>query len=169
MNLHELGTLRKPHGLKGWMRLEIEETYLTDVQQSEVLFVQMKGQPVPYFIEGVEDKALLLIKLEEVDTKEAASQLNGKTCYLRESDLSPKAQTIVAETKGLELLIGFTLVDQSLGALGIIEELVELPMQQLALIRRAGKEVLIPLHASLIVSVDEAHKVLEMDLPEGLV
>jgi 16S rRNA processing protein RimM len=43
-----------------------------------------------------------------------------------------------------------------------------MPQQEMAFVIHNGREVLIPLNESLIVSVDRENKTLLMDLPEGL-
>jgi 16S rRNA processing protein RimM len=63
---------------------------------------------------------------------------------------------------------GYQLVDQELGNLGVIEEIVESPGQHLAMLDYQGREVVVPLNPVFIQSVDHNAKKVQVDLPEGL-
>jgi 16S rRNA processing protein RimM len=58
--------------------------------------------------------------------------------------------------------------DKTTGPAGVITEVVEMPQQEMAFVLHHGREVLIPLNESLIISIDRENKTLLMDLPEGL-
>jgi 16S rRNA processing protein RimM len=91
---------------------------------------------------------------------------------LRETDLLPLAPVEAEEDSEIddryERFQGFTLVDVALGEIGVIREVLELPGQFLALVDYQDQEVMVPLHPSLIQKADLKNRILEMDLPEGL-
>ena len=64
--------------------------------------------------------------------------------------------------------VNFEIHDKILGKIGIIEEIIEYPQQEMAAIKFQEKEVLIPLNEQLILTIDAENKVIEMDLPDGL-
>ena len=127
----------------------------------------MRGGQVPFFIEGLDLGSDLLVKFEEVDSREAAAKLAGKALFLREDDILESAQAVtqVARFRRFE---GFTIIDKDAGRVGVIEEVVELPQQWMAVVPYQGRELLIPLNDVLIIRVREREKLLEMDLPEGI-
>ena len=43
MNYVQIGTLGKTHGLKGELKFKIEEEYIDDFNEVDVLFIQVKG------------------------------------------------------------------------------------------------------------------------------
>jgi 16S rRNA processing protein RimM len=67
-----------------------------------------------------------------------------------------------------EKWIGYTLIDEEIGLVGKIEQILSLPGHFTALIMHDEKEVLIPLHESLIVSINKEKKELVFNLPTGL-
>jgi 16S rRNA processing protein RimM len=64
--------------------------------------------------------------------------------------------------------LGFTVHDEEQGELGIIEEVIEMPMQVLAKVVIRGKEALLPLNEQSLVKVDKKKQVVYLRLPEGL-
>ncbi len=164
-DLTQIGYTKKTYGVRGQLRVYVEGRYEEALLQAEALFLEIDGQPVPYFIETIERNGDTLLKLEEIDVREAAQPLTGKPLYLRTADL-PAAP--VAATTDYTLLVGYTLVDQEQGPVGFIAEVLVLPEQYLALIDRGGAEVLAPLHPDLIVEIDPEGRRLLMRLPEGL-
>lgn len=170
MELIEIGKVGKPFGTEGLLRCFINARYLADFLESEVFFVRLTGQAVPFFIEGVEgDGESLLVQVEEMDDREEALKLSGKELYLRMEDLiSDDRKTETASQQQYERWVGFRLKDQTLGELGQIESFIELPQQLLAILHYEGKEVMIPFQEKLILEINPSDKTVLMDLPEGL-
>jgi len=72
------------------------------------------------------------------------------------------------ETLIYQKYVSFEISDKTLGEIGVIEEIIEYPQQEMAAVTYKDKEVLIPLNDQLIVKIDLDGKRIEMDLPEGL-
>lgn len=167
--LIEIGYTKRPHGLKGELKIFVEEAYLEDVLKTSVLLLQLKGQAIPYFVEQLRPAAELILKLEDVNTKEAAQQLVAAPIFLRKVDILPdEERELERDELAYADLEGFTLVDKEKGEIGVIEEILELPQQELAVVQYNGRELLIPLNEHLIVEIDEDDQRLLVDLPEGL-
>ena len=60
------------------------------------------------------------------------------------------------------------MIDKEVGEVGVIEEILDMPQQEMTLIRYKKREVLIPLNEELILEIDEKKKQVMVDLPEGL-
>ncbi len=167
-----IGYTKKTHGLNGELKLSIEERYLEDFLKNERLFIDVKGAKVPYFVVGVRGKGEMILQLEDVESRDAAYGLQSREVFLRQQDLIPdeERELEVIEEEGLEYehLTGFTITDKSVGEIGVIEEVLEMPQQEMAMLTYKNKMVLIPLNAQLIVTVDKTTKVVQMDLPDGL-
>lgn len=167
-----IGFTKKEHRLKGELKLLVKDEYLEDLLKTPVIFLSIKGRHLPYFVEEAILENELIIKLEDVDSKEAAHLLSSKEIFLQAANILKK------EEKELELevqsilvfghLVDFTLVDTELGELGKIEEVIEFPQQEMAVISYQEKEVFIPLHESLIEKTDEKKQYIYMNLPEGI-
>lgn len=168
----QIGYTQKTHGVAGELKLFIEERYWEDFLKNERLFIDVKGIKVPYFIETMRGKETPIVKFEDVDSKEAAFGLQSRGLFLRPEDLVPEDEREFEpaedETLPFARVTGYTLIDATLGELGPIEDVFELPQQQMAVLRYQQREVLVPLHEQFIQSVDEAGKRLYVDLPEGL-
>lgn len=167
-----IGKIGKAHGLTGELKVSIEERYWEDFLQNERVFIAVKSMKVPYFISNVRGGSSVILKLEDVDDRDAAIALQSKDLLLREQDLlSDDERTLpLEEEDGLEYahLEGYTLVDKALGEIGPIDEVLEMPQQEMAFLRYQGREVLVPLNAHFIQEVDEKARRVIMDLPEGL-
>ena len=65
-------------------------------------------------------------------------------------------------------LIGSEVFLKSGGLVGVVDEIVKLPGQDLLSVNKDGKEVLIPMVKQIIVSIDIKTKRIVVDPPEGL-
>ncbi|HMX40810.1 MAG TPA: ribosome maturation factor RimM [Saprospiraceae bacterium] len=167
-----IGHTKKTHGIAGELKAHIEERYLEDFLKNERIFLDVKGTKVPYFIRNVRGGKDYIIHLEDVDTREAAYALQSREMLLRESDLIPDTEREIEidgeETLQYAHLVGYQIKDQRLGLVGSIEEVLEMPQQEMAFLTYKGREVLIPLHPHLIISIDDEAQTVQMDLPDGL-
>lgn len=168
--LTAIGYTRKTYGLQGLLKLRIEEQFLEDFLQAEVVFITQKGHPLPFFIEEVVEKGQLMVKLEEVDTKEAAQALTSCELFLRDKDILPDDERTYFPTSDLQFafLVDYQLEDLTKGLIGPILDVLEYPQQEMALVNYQSKELLIPLNEQLIASIKEEQKIIQVDLPEGL-
>lgn len=167
-----IGYTRKAHGIAGELKLYIEERYLEDFLKNERIFLDIKGTKIPYFVANVRGKGEMILQLEDVVNRDAAIMLQGREVLLREKDLllDEERELEIAEEETLEYehLTGFLLIDKTLGTIGPITEVLEMPQQEMAFLTYQNREVLVPLNAQLIVEVDIQNKKVMMDLPEGL-
>lgn len=162
--LIEIGWVGKAHGLKGEIKVHIQDFYEDDLFAATS--VHIGEPPVPYFLEQVRAGGAVLIKLEELDTREQVSLLSNRPLFLMNAQVS---QTDEEGDTPFDVLVGYQIEADGYPPLGPITGILDLPSHYLAELQHGGKEVLIPLHEDLIVSVDEANKVIGMALPQGLV
>lgn len=162
----EIGHSKKTHGVDGEVKVFIEPEYLDAFLEAAVVFFDVQGGYVPFFVERIREASALLLKLEDVNSPEAAAAVTGKSLYMRSADL--QFVSTGAAAVDYTFLEGFRIVDRESGPVGPIREILEYPQQVLAVVDYRGKEVLVPLHDQLITRVDKEAQVLEMDLPEGL-
>ena len=167
MELTQVGRILKAHGLKGEMKCAIEESFLEDALQAEVFILEQKGQQLPYFIASLRVGNATILALEEINSKERAMSFRNAPIFMRTADLLP------IENRNINNLLydkyeGFQLKDTELGIVGVIKEILEMPQQEMAVVNYQDKEVLIPLHEDMILTVLEVEKILELELPEGL-
>lgn len=163
-NYIQIGYTKKTHGVNGELKIVVEEEFIEDFDAVEVLFLKIKGQFTPYFIESVRSPKNPIIKFEEVNTKEAAFEMMHTEVFLRSSEVSEKEETIIT----IQIYEGFTIIDKNLGQIGTIESVIEFPQQDMAFVTYKGNEVMIPLNDAIVTQINEDKKELIVELPEGL-
>ena len=123
-----------------------------------------KGSFLPYFVESTKIKAEeeIYIKLENIDSREAALKLSAKQVWLPEADFKKFAAKNAPAS-----MLGYSIIHNA-ESLGEILELIEQPHQLLCRLEIQGKEVLIPLHEETLKKVDHKKKEVVVELPDGL-
>ena len=165
MEYTEIGHTLKAHGVGGEIKVSIKEDYLDDFEAAKVLFLKIKGQLLPYFITSIRSPNTPIVKFDDVNHREAAKAIASKTIYLRTSDIIEKTSVSNLE---YGYCIGFEIEDSYEGKVGTVKEILEYPQQEIAVVIYKGKEVLIPLNEHLITTIDVASKLIQVDLPEGI-
>ncbi|MBK8556583.1 MAG: 16S rRNA processing protein RimM [Lewinellaceae bacterium] len=163
----EIGYTQKTHGVKGELKIFIQEAFWDVWQRKKRVFLDIKGTKVPYFLKSVRGSYEDIVWFEDIPNREAALLLQSRKVFLLDTDL-PKRFEIVADVLEYAHVSGFTLVDQHLGAIGAIEEVLEMPQQEIAVLQYQGREVLVPLNQHFVVAVDAEKKEVLTNLPEGL-
>lgn len=161
----KVGKSKKPHGVEGGLRMHIEENMIGEVMNAEVLFLLVDGREAPFFVDLIVNDSPLVIKFEEVDSREDAFRLVNKEVFMRKTDIQ---EVVESEVPGFRQMEGFTIEDTQIGIIGAIEQIVELPEQLMAIINKEGTDVLIPLNDQFIQDIQAEEKKIIMDLPEGL-
>ena len=161
-----VGFTKKTHGSQGELKITLKDEYFDDFVKSGVLFINMQGKPLPFFIENLREAGELILKLETVESPNDAKNLTSKELFLREKDI--KISKKEGEVLTFELLVGFELHDEHAGLIGKIAAVETLSHQHLAVVTYEEREVFIPLHPSLVVSINELSKRIVLRLPDGL-
>lgn len=162
---YKVGKLVAVHGLTGELLLKHELGKKTSLKGLQAFFIEEKKSSfIPYFIETTKIKSEeeIYIKLEGINTREAAIKLTQNQVWLPEADFKKFA----AKTAPASLL-GYTIINKN-ERLGEILELIEQPHQLLCRLEIKGKEVLIPLHEETLKKVNHTKKEVIVELPDGL-
>lgn len=149
----QVGFVLKPHGYSGQLRIETDEDFYPD----EFLLIAIHGRFVPFRIES-EDTGNGIIKLEGINSKEAASVFTGL----------PILELIEKKVEETPDLIGYTLIDSRTSAQYEITGIVEYPGNILLEFRSKYKDCLLPYHPDLITKIDHRNQTVEAVFPEGL-
>jgi len=161
----KLGKFIAVHGLKGELLLKHELRKKSSLKGLETLFIeQSKNSFLPWFIESakIKNEEEVYVKLDGVDTREAAAALTRKEVWLTEEDFKKYA----AKSSPSNLL-GYTIINEE-KPLGEIVEVIEQPHQMLCKIEISQREVLIPLNESTLKKIDHKDKKVIVSLPAGL-
>lgn len=166
----QIGYTKKTHGLQGELKVAVEPPLLEDFLKTEVVFLDLKSGKTPFFIESVREGKDLIVKFEEVDALTAAQNLTGKTMFLRDSDiLSDDERELEVAEDDFAFCKNFKMVDATLGEVGEIAEVLQMPAQTMAVLRRGDRrEIFVPLIPNFIEKVDKRGRKIFVNLPEGL-
>ena len=160
-----IGKLVAVHGLQGELLLKHELGKKTSLKGLQALFIEEKKNSfLPWFIASakIKNEAEVYIKLEGVDTREAAMRLTSKQVWIPEIDFKKLAAKSAPAS-----LLGYMIVNNN-ESLGEILELIEQPHQLLCRLAIKGKEVLIPLHEETLQKINHKKKEVLVELPDGL-
>jgi 16S rRNA processing protein RimM len=161
----KIGKLVTVVGLTGELLLKHTLGKKTSLKGLQAIFIEDKKDSfLPWFIESTKIKSEeeTYIKLEGIDTREAAAKLTQKEIWLPEIDFKKFA----AKTAPVSLL-GYSVINEG-GPIGGILEVIEQPHQLLCRLDVKGKEVLIPLNENTLQKIDHKKKQVVVILPDGL-
>lgn len=161
-----IGKLTRTHGLNGVIILRVDQLYTDDLMNTEKIFVEHHGQKIPYFLENIKNSNPIQIKLEDISNPEEAHNLTNKTLYLRDDDVTAELEHISDLVHGE--LLHFDIFNKENIFIGKIENVLSYPQQEMALIFKDKKEILIPLVEDFFVSVDIEKQKVIMVLPNGM-
>ncbi len=136
-------------------------------ENMESVFVSRGNSLVPFFIERcrLHKSNLLRIKFEEVNEESEAINLVGSGLYLP-LEFLPKLE---GNKFYYHEVIGFRLVDDKHGDIGVIKSVNDSVSQALFEAEKDGKTLLIPINDDIILKVDRQSKTIHVSTPEGLV
>ena len=145
-----VGYLRRSHGLRGEMIMEIYTDFPERLKPSTEVYIGDSRQKLVisgtrYHQEGI------IIKFQGLDTPERAAAYRNQHVYVKSADrpVLPKGQFYHHE------LIGFDVVTESGEPIGRLSEIVQTGANDVYVVRRAdGKEILLPVIASVIIAID---------------
>ena len=165
----ELGYLLKPHGLRGAIVANFDVDDPAAYHKLKTVYLALPTMPaklVAHAVQRVQPQAgkKVLLTFQGIERIEDAEPLRGSKLYLPLSEL-PKLDD---DQFYFHDVIGFTVVDEMLGELGIVENFYELPQQDVLAMRYQGQEVLIPVVDELVSHADLEERKIFVDLPEGL-
>lgn len=162
----ELGHIIKPHGLEGrvWMHIDADDPFA--YEELESVFLERKGELIPFFIEDIEvkgDKAL--VYFDEIRSVDEAMEINGSKVWLPLSVLPE----LGPDQYYFHELPGFTVEDEKHGPIGSVTEIISGAAQNLLrVIDPNNREILIPMVEEIILQVDKPNQLVKVNLPDGL-
>lgn len=161
-----VGRTLKSHGTGGQLRLMIEDQFKTYIKKDSFVFFNLDGSKVPYLIKGIEDEAHFVISLEDVPNKRESDLLAGKDLWIPLDDVKSRHQRSPRNIQ--DKWIEYFIMDDASNMRYKIIRVEEFPQQLMAVIRIGEKEHLIPLSDQLISSIDKENKIINMEIPAGL-
>ncbi|MCK9480782.1 MAG: ribosome maturation factor RimM [Bacteroidia bacterium] len=158
----KVGFVVKTLGFKGVIKVAVYSDEIFDnITQSGFLLLNREGRWVPYKIESynIENDS---IKLTDLNNEAEAQAICGLEIHLHKSEMDNLSED------SFNFLIGFTMFNQDNHKIGIITDLIQMHLSSLLEVRMEEKNILVPIHESLIINIDEASKSLTLTMHEGL-
>ena len=161
-----IGKVVGTHGIKGYLKVISCAESTASFAPGKQLALRREGKPVVTF--GIESarphKRGILMALEGIASVHAAKEWVGYELCIDKTTLPEpeKGSYYWHQIIGLDV---FTVDDRRLGRVAAI---IPTGSNDVYVVRDGKKEVLIPAIDSVVVDMDLTHKVLRVDLPEGL-
>lgn len=155
----EAGRIVNTHGVAGEVKIEVWLDSPQFMKKCGRIFID--GAPLK-IISAREHKGFLLAHLEGVDDVNAAMRLKGREVRIDRGDAKlPRGAYFLQD------IIGAAVVDEAVGAVGTLEEIMETPASRIYVVR-GEREHMIPAVPEFIRSVDAGRGVITVHLIEGM-
>lgn len=159
MPLQQIAKVLKSNGTDGGLLMGFRDIDPNEISLAEPVFIDYDGLPVPFFIESLTPRGngRALVRLNDITSLADAEEIVGRAVW---ADWEEEA----SEEADFSDLVGWTV----LGA-GEVTDFVDIPANPcLEIQTKNGTSVLVPFHEDLILSFDPEARVLEMEIPDGL-
>ncbi len=162
-----LGKVVSKYSFKGEVLVKLDTDEPDIYENMESVFVSLGNNLVPFFIDRcrLHKSDLLRIDFEEVKDEASADKIMGCELFLPLSLLPP----LTGDKFYFHEVIGFTLMDEVHGNIGVIQSINDNASQELFEAVKDGKELLIPISDEIITKVDRKNRTIHVKTPEGLV
>ena len=162
-----VGRIGKPHGLRGQVTVELrtdepEERFAPgSVHFADGAIAELTVAEIHWH------SGRLLVNFAGFESRSAAETLRGT---ILEAERDEKAQPTDPDEFYDSALIGCRVETVNGEFLGLVEDVVHLPSQELlAVVTAAGREVLIPFVSQIVPTVDLSNRRILIDPPIGLI
>jgi len=167
-DIFKIGKFTKPHGVKGEIAFAFDNDVFNHVD-CPYLICNIDGIFIPFFIKEYrfKGKETALITFEDIDSEDKAQRFIGLEVFFPRSYFEEKENNDIDYS--WQFFLGFTVIDESNGKLGVIEDIDEATINTLFIIKKEDKEYLIPAVEEFIINIDPKNKILYTKLIEGLI
>ncbi len=164
----KIGYLHKPHGINGGLVLNFEEDFEESIAEARLFFIEIDGLLVPFFPEkdtiNIRSAKSAFVKFDWITDEKKAKELAGNSVYLKLEDIIQ-----IEETFKTHSLIGFTVEDANNLKIGIITEINDYSGNIVLTIESWADEILVPYNENLTIQLDKKNKLIQIEIPEGLI
>ena len=160
-----LGSISKTHGVRGELILRTGRISFEPEKNWGSLFLEIDGIMVPFFISQLHHLSGndWVIGFDDILNKSRAGLFTGKQVWVSRDLVDPGPQDPCYEQ-----LAGFCLHDGQSGKSGIIVEYIDIPGNPVFDVVIDGMNHLVPAQEEFILELDNDKKLIQVNLPEGL-
>lgn len=165
-----VGAVQKPHGIRGELLIRVETDRPAEVFRPDrrLRLGDPQGEPTGETVTVERARPFkdgVLVKVQEFATRdETLEALRGRTLLLPRDEVPPleEGEVFIHQLPGLEVVAAGE-------AVGRVREVFDAPSGHLLEVRTPdGRDLLIPFVRDIVVRVDAAGGVLELNAPAGL-
>lgn len=170
-SLVSVGTIFKPHGIKGELSATLD--YGLEPDDMRCIVLDIDGIYVPFFIGSFRRRGpeSWLIKIDGIDDEKSANAMANHEIYALRDELADGDENDDSEVDGIFLydLEGYTLMDGDTVA-GVIEDVDDSTVNILLSVRDAdGRILLVPFAEELVTGISPETRTITMALPQGII
>jgi 16S rRNA processing protein RimM len=164
--LLRIGQVARPHGIRGAIRVALDNPESTSLETIKQLFIESGTGPRGYALKSATrlGRNAVRLELEGLDSCDAADNLRGATVMVATADLPPAStgefynfHAIGCEVRTLEGR-----------CLGIVAEIFATGANDVLVVREGSAEVLVPLIDDVVKQMDFDRQVITIDAIPGL-
>lgn len=160
-----IGLVRRAHGIKGEVTVEPVSDIPKRYEVLEAVLVRQGNEIHEVGVDSVRWKGnLALVKLDGIDDRTGAEALRGAQIGVRKADVFP----VPDGTYYVFDIIGSMVVGRSRGEIGIVDDVLRTPANDVLVVKTGSGEVLIPVVKSVVKCIDLQAKTIEIEEIEGL-
>ena len=162
-----LGKITRKFSFKGDLIIFLDTDAPSEYYHLDKIFIKIKDRYIPYFIEEIYPykNNSIRVHFEDVNDENEAKMLINKEIYLHSNSLP----VLEGNKFYYHEIEGFKIKDKKVGELGYIKYVNDKSPQHLFVVDYNKKEILIPINDDLIENIDRKKKLINMNLPSGLI
>ncbi len=166
VNRTAIGMVRKPHGIKGGLKVTLYSIDLDTLQSMEQLFVNTGSEWKQLTLrncQGYDDFAIL--SFNEIPDRTDAEMYRDREIYALRDDMPELSD----EEFYIDDLIDCEVVDEKNNNLGKVIEILSPGAHDVLLIQQGDSETLVPLVDEWVVDIDLESRRIQINSPEEVV
>ena len=162
-----LGKITRKFSFKGDLIIFLDTDAPSEYYHLDKIFIKIKDRYIPYFIEEIfpYKNNSIRVHFEDINDENEAKMLINKEIYLPCNSLP----VLEGNKFYYHEIEGFKIKDKKVGELGYIKYVNDKSPQHLFVVGYNKKEILIPINDDLIENIDRKEKLINMNLPSGLI
>lgn len=156
-----MGRVLAPAGVRGEVRVEVSSGVPQRFAPGDVVYIEGSRYQVR---DRRHVPGGMVVRFHGIDSRNAAEALRGKRVHVREKAVPPPPE----DTYYYYQVLGMQVVTVEGEEVGAVTEILTTGANDVYVVRREGKETLVPAIADVVVEVDVERRRMVVDLPEGL-
>jgi 16S rRNA processing protein RimM len=166
LSLLRIGRVARPHGLRGALRIALDNAASTTLETVKRVFLESAAPPREYGLKSAirMGRNALRIELDGLNNCDAAESLRGATVMVATADLPAESSGEFYNFRAIGCEV------RTLGGhrLGIVAEIFATGANDVLVVRDGSSEVLVPLIDDVVKQMDFDRHVITIDAIAGL-